>query len=86
MTLRELQKRINDTVAQNDARSEEWSRRNDMPVLIEIRRDTKRYLRRFLPAQRMQATMYTIGESRFGSVISADEREAISVTRMQEVA
>jgi hypothetical protein len=71
MTLRDLQKRINEVVAENNAR---WPERNELPVLIEVsRRCGRGHKSRFFPAEFLMGSMYTVAQQHFGCSITTKE-------------
>jgi hypothetical protein len=75
MTLKELQRRIDDLVDAN--RRNGWLERNDLPVLIEERRSTKRNLRRYVPVAFVRSGQFSIGNQHFACTLHANASEEI---------
>jgi len=84
MTLLELQRRVNDIIAENDRRG--WPERNDMPIVIEYRRDTKRFLRHFFEADSFSSIQYSIDGHHYCGVIAIDERKELQAVAREAAA
>lgn len=73
MTLKQLQKRVNEIVAQNEAR---WPERNELPVLLDMGRKMKtpRRKHRYFPAEFLMGAQTTVATGEvFACAITFEE-------------
>lgn len=75
MTLKKLQARVNEIIAENERRG--WSDRNDLPVIVRVQRrtPTNRVRNRFIPIQYMSSAQLTVYNKKCVELIAEEESE-----------
>ena len=78
-TLRQLASRLNEIIAENDARR--WSERNDLPAVIAIIKHTptRKVRQTFYEVDYVSSAMHTIGGKHYCGLINGNDDREIKV-------